>query len=376
MGPTMHAMRRRDRGGQDDSDGDDDEALEREPHERAGRETPELIRSDERRPHDEQGEDRQARGHASVPAAASRAARGDGEVGAPAGTRRQAPAGRVPAAPQPPRRRGRTTRLSRASAASTATCARAARHDAGRRDRQGDPLRRGNDLAPVPRRQRLAQPRQQPAGGEEHVARRADREHPPAGRAGDVHAENEDQECIDLTVEVRAERGRRPRASHDPAVDRVQRERHGREGDQRRDRRRPAEGVRDQRRDADGERGPGERHPVREPHPLGPVAGEAARQRRIRQHAAGHTDDPSGAVESDGPREGGEQQQLGDQPGQRAGRIRTHSPSGHRAGLNRSHRASAFVALQGSTGDAVIRISAAGAPTTRRPVNCVLRERP
>ena len=126
---------------------------------------------------------------------------------------------------------------SRASATTRAASGQSRRQDVRGRDRQHDPLRRGDDLAPVARRQRLAHPRQQPPGREERVARRADREHPRAGRAGDVHAEDEDQERVDLAVEVRAQRRRRPRAPRDPAVDRVQRERDGRERHQHRDRR-------------------------------------------------------------------------------------------------------------------------------------------
>ena len=203
------------------------------------------------------------------------------------------------------------------------------RQDVCSRDRQNDPLSRSDDLAPVARRQRLTHPRQQPPGGEERVACRADREHPRAGRAGDIHAEDEDQERVDLAVEARAQR-RRPCASRDPAVDRVQRERDDRERHQHRDRRGLVERVRGQRRDADGERRPSEGHPVGRAQPVGAVAGEAARQCRIHDHAAGDSDHPAGAAEADGPREGAEQQHLGDQPG-------------HRTGLNRSHRASVFV---------------------------------
>ena len=88
-----------------------------------------------------------------------------------------------------------------------------------------------DDLAPVARRQRTTQPRQQPAGGDERVARGADGEHPDAGRAGDVHAEHEDQERVDLHVEARAEGGGRPGAPRDPAVDRVEHQSHDREHD-------------------------------------------------------------------------------------------------------------------------------------------------
>ena len=93
------------------------------------------------------------------------------------------------------------------------------------RDGQHNPLRRGDGLAPVARRQRLAHPRQKPPGRQERVARRTDREHPRAGRAGDVNAEDEDQERVDLGVKLGAERGRRPRAPRDPSVDRVKRQR-------------------------------------------------------------------------------------------------------------------------------------------------------
>ena len=93
------------------------------------------------------------------------------------------------------------------------------------------------------------------------------------------------------------------------------------------------------------------------------VAGEAARQCRIRDHSAGDSDDPTGAAEADGPREGGEQQRLGDQPG-------------HRAGLNRSHRSSVFVGTWGSTGNTVVRFSRAGGKVRPKIVNCVRVEQP
>ena len=133
------------------------------------------------------------------------------------------------------------------------------------RDRQHDPLRRRDDLAPAARRQRRAHPRQQPFAGSEHVARGPDREHPPAVLGRDVDAERRDQERVGLAVEARAQRGFRPGAPRHPAIDRVQRQRDGRQRHEQRDRRVVREGVRDQRGDADGERGPGERHPGRRP---------------------------------------------------------------------------------------------------------------
>ena len=204
------------------------------------------------------------------------------------------------------------------------------RQDVRGRDRQHDPLRRGDDLAPVARRQRRAHPWQRPGGREERVACRADREHPRAGRAGDVHAEDEDQERVDLSVELRAQRRRGPGPARHPSVDRVERERDRRERHQHRDRRGLLERVRDQRRHSDGERGAGERHPVGDGETLGAVARETVRQPDVRDRPAGQSDDPAGAAEpAAGPGDRGEQQQLGDQ-------------SRHRAGVNHAQRASAW----------------------------------
>ena len=154
---------------------------------------------------------------------------------------------------------------SSASAASEEGLGERPRQDPGGRDRQHDALRGRDELAPAARRQRRAHPRQQPLAGEEQVARGADREHPRAVRGGDVDAEGEDQERVDLAVEARAQRGRRTGAPRHPAVDQVQRERDGGERHEQRDRRVVRERVRGQRGDADGERGPGERHPGRRP---------------------------------------------------------------------------------------------------------------
>ena len=103
------------------------------------------------------------------------------------------------------------------------------RQDVCGRNRQHDTLRRRHYLAPIARRQRRTHPRQRPPGSEERVARRADRKHPRPGRASDIHAEDEDQERVDLSVEPGAQGLHRPRASRDPSVDRVQRERERRE---------------------------------------------------------------------------------------------------------------------------------------------------
>ena len=214
------------------------------------------------------GEDRERDGDARAHASASARLRGRG-LGP---DRRRSTVRGVPVAPQPPH--VAAERLGeQGERGDERGLGQSPRQDVCGRDRQHDPLRRSDDLAPVARRQLLAHPGQQPPGCEERVARRADREHPRAGRAGDVHAEDEDQERVDLTVEVRAQRRRRPRASHDPAVDPVQHERDDRERHEQRDRRGPVERVRDQRRDADGERGPGKGHPVGRAQPVASGSG-------------------------------------------------------------------------------------------------------
>ncbi len=225
-------------GGQQDGQRDDDEELEGEPRERAEREVARLVRRDDGHPDDQQGEDRERQAVA---------------LGHPI-------AGGFPVAPQPPHALAERC-CERCERSHEQGLRRASGEDPGGRHRQHDPLRRRDDLAPAARRQRRAHPRQQPLAGEEQVARRPNREHPRAGRGRDVDAEGEDQERIDLAVEARAERGRRPRAPRQPAVGQVQRERDGGERDKQRDRRGARERVRGQRGDADGERGPRDRHP-------------------------------------------------------------------------------------------------------------------
>ena len=114
---------------------------------------------------------------------------------------------------------------------------------AGSHRGQHDALDRGHDLAPVARRHRPAQPGQRPAGDPAEIAHRPDGEHPDAERAGDVHAEQEDQDRVDLHVEARPDRRHRPGVPGDPAVHRVQHQRHDGESGQRADRHGPDEGV-------------------------------------------------------------------------------------------------------------------------------------
>ena len=216
-------------GGKHEGQGDHDEAFERHSHERAGRQTTKLVRSDEGDPHHEQGEDREqcreARAHwPARPGVAS----GDCAGNLPVCDLRL-PTGRGAAVDPQPHDVVAERCVQQRESGEQDGLGQSERQDVGSRDGQHDALNRGDDPAPVAPRQRCAHPRQHPAGGVERVACRPDPEHPHARRTGHVHAEDCDQERVHLTVEVHAQRRRPPGVSHDPPVDRVQRERDDRE---------------------------------------------------------------------------------------------------------------------------------------------------
>ena len=230
---------------QHEGQADDDESLEREPREGTRGELPRPDREHEREPHDRQGKHREHGGHdrASGP--------GCGWAG-----------GRLlPVPPQPPdvaaERLGEHGERDDQQYA-----AHPQRRYAGSSDHERDPLRGRHRLAPVAPRQRRPQPRERPARREERVAREADQEHPAAGRRGDLDAEHEDQERVDLSVQLRPEGRLRPRASREPAVGEIERQRDGRERHKCRGRHRELEGSRGQRGDADRERRAGQRDPA------------------------------------------------------------------------------------------------------------------
>ncbi len=333
-------------GGQDEGQGDDDDALDREPDEGPRGQSARLVRRDEGDPHQHDGEHgaehSQARSH---PAARRPGLRHSGGR-APARSRCDSAGRGVPVAPEPPH--VAAERLGEQGQCHDERSLRQGRRqDVGSSGRQHDPLDRRDDLAPVARRQRVTQPWQQPPGNQEEVAGRADREHPRARRAGDVHAEDEDQERVDLTVEAGAQRRRRPRASRHPSVDRVEDESSDGEDHQHRDRCGRCglpERHRGQRRDPPDERGPDEGHPVGRTQSLDAVPGEATGQCAARQQAAGDAHHPARAAEPDRAGEGREQRHLGDQPA-------------HRAGLNRSHRASVSVGTSITTGNCADRFT-------------------
>ena len=198
-------------------------ALDREPDEGPGRQSARLVRRDEGEPHQHDGEHgaehSQARSHPA--ARAGPACDTAGAVLPPA-----AAATRLGEACRW-RQSHHTSRpndsASRASATTSAACVNGRRQHVGSSDRQHDALDRRDDLAPVARRQRVTQPRQQPPGDqEERSAPRRSRAPTRPTDGGDVHAEHEDQERVDLHVEAGAERRRRPGAPRHPAVDRVE----------------------------------------------------------------------------------------------------------------------------------------------------------
>ncbi len=273
--PDDHGQDASTGGGQEEGQCDQDKPLERDPEESAHREVFRLVGSDEDGPHHQRREDRQghcnALSHAPSPGVGpgGRVDRGpDGR----ALTRPQLWLRGVPVAPQPPNVVAKGLR-EQDQGHDERGRGHGGRQDVRGRDGQHNPLYRGDDLAPVARGQRFGDPRQRPPGGEEHVARGADHEHPGAGRAGDIRAEDQDQKRIDLGIEASALL-RRARSPRDPSVDRVQCQRDRRQRHQEGDRHGRAQRVRDQRRDRDGECGSREGHPIRGGQPLAAVVQE------------------------------------------------------------------------------------------------------
>ena len=205
---------------------DDDEALEREAHERAGREAARLVRGDEREPHEQQGEDRERRGDARV-----RQRPGRGAASA------RVAAARVPVAPQPPHVAAERLGEQR-ERDDEGGLGQRRRQDVRGRDRQHDALRRRDDLAPVARRQRLrasTAAASRPPGTRSAPRRSRAPTRRPSGRRTTLRARIRNASTSPSKRAPSARR--RPRAPRDPAVDRVEHERDGRERHEQRDRR-------------------------------------------------------------------------------------------------------------------------------------------
>ena len=303
--------------GQGEHEGHQQDALERDPQQGSRGESFEVVRRDQREPHEGAGRGGEHSGRRPAPRRSPGPDRGD--AGAVLDQRQ---AGRAEA-PQPPRLvRERLDQQGQRDA--DRDLGGQLRQHVGGRDREHDALRGRHRLAPVARRHRLLQPRQRPAGGDEQVAGRADDQHPGAGRPRDVDAEHEDEERVDLHVEARAQRpGRRGPAGH-PAVDAVEGERDGREREHGRHRDRPHEGVRDQCGNTQRERDPDQRHPVGRPQPVGAVVRERARQHDGRDRGARDAERPAVRPQPDRAVEHRQQRDLGEQAEQRATLNRAH----------------------------------------------------
>ena len=161
--PKATASTDRARGGESQGQGDERQVPRRDAHER-DRASARLSWF---------GDDQGANQHEQHRRARWPTLRGDGHRRAGCGAVRDRGGRRDSHAP-----RGRTTRRAARARPTSAGDDHDGGQDVRRRDREHDALDRRDDLAPVARRQRRAQPRQQPAGRDERVARRADREHP------------------------------------------------------------------------------------------------------------------------------------------------------------------------------------------------------
>lgn len=107
------------------------------------------------------------------------------------------------------------------------------------------------------------------------------------------------QERVDLTVELRAERSRCAGPPGHPAVNCIQHQRHGRKRYDGWDGGAVVEGLRDQCRDADGKRGPEQGHPVGRGQVICAVGGKAAGEDAANDYCAGQPSGPTGAIQAD-----------------------------------------------------------------------------
>jgi hypothetical protein len=202
----------------------------------------------------------------------------------------------------------------------------AVRNDLGRDDGQHDALRRGDDLAPVARRQLSAHPTEHPPGHAERVAHQPEREHPRTHQARDVDTEHQDQERVGLPVEAGAER-RGAGTPREPAVDRVQHERDRGDCDQRRHLRLPDVRLRGERRDRARQERPAQRHHIRRPEHLETPPQQRTGHHRQRTDPAAQPDEPAERAQPDGCLERGEQRHLTRQADDRAASNREHRAS-------------------------------------------------
>ena len=195
-------------------------------------------------------------------------------------------------------------------------------------DEPGEKIRRGNrqrnaldgrdDLGPKPRRGRGPQPREKQARCDERVPGETDRQHPGADGRGDIQAQHQDEERVDLHVEARTKRRHGARAPGHPTIDSVEHQRHRGQRHEHGDRSRPIDRVGDQRGDTADQAGSGERDPIGGTESPGTPPDDRSAQQRVRDHGVENAGAPAGGTEAQGRREHGEQPELGNQPDDRA----------------------------------------------------------
>ncbi len=204
-------------------------------------------------------------------------------------------------------------------------------------DGEHDALDRGHDLAPVPGWQRRGQPRDQPARHQQRVAGGADDQHPAAVVPGHDDAEQQDEERVDLGVEAGAQRGGGAGPARHLPVHRVEDQRDGGQGDQRRDRQRPDERVGNQARDPGDQQRPGQGDPVRRVYRRLVAAHAGGDKQRGRRRTGGQPGDPAGDAETSRGGHDAEQGGGGEHPQDRRAPDRRQRTFAR--GLNRGQRA-------------------------------------
>ena len=217
------------------------------------------------------------------------------------------------------------------------------RPGSGDRDDKGDVDGGRDDLAPVAEIERSAQPRQNPAGDAEDIAREADRQHPPPDRLSRDDGQREDGEGVDLPVEPASERRHRVRMPRHRPVHGVQQERGNREDEDRPRVGRTGQALRGEGRDTAPEEGATIGEGVGGPQ-APPIRTDAGDHDEGQEGPAREPDEPAGPADA-GPRvegreEGDEQRRTdarshhwGPEPGAASGR---HTFRGN--GFQRSRR--------------------------------------
>ena len=298
---------------QDDGQRDDRQGLDGDPQEGRRRDRREAVRGEQHGPQQSRRGD---------PGRAAHDQAGAGVPGRPdqlvAGGRRR----RGPRTPQPDDVAAERLDEQHEGQRDRGACPGGGQH-AGSGHGEHDALDRRHRLAPVAPWQPRAHPRQDPRD-EEGVAHQPDREDPDPERPGDQHAEDEDEEGVDLPVEARTQRRHGAGAPGGPPVDGVEGQPHGGQGDDHGQRSSAPGARRHEGGHAAGERRPDERDPVRPAERRRPRPGEGPDHQRAGRQAAGEAHRPAGAGQADRAVERGEQRDRGDEARRRPSRHSAH----------------------------------------------------